>query len=361
MNTKKYLKASILRWVTQKKAKSTINNPPKSILFLRYDRIGDMIITTPVFREFKKFYPDSKVYVLASKTNSEIIKFNPYIDQIFTNHKHSFLSDIPTLLKLRKLRVDIAIEFDHSVVPHSILRLKIIKPKTIFSVRKDGRYGVPGSELPLYDKYTDKRKSEHARDVWLRTIESLIGKVNNKNYEIFLNKESKEKSEKFIRQLGNYFYVGFNLEGAVKGKKINFADFKEMVNQIIKKSPEIKVILFSHPERRDQLDKKIKQHNLSNVYLPYPTFSIIDLCALIMRMNIVITPDTSVVHIASAFNIPTISIHERNQDSYNLFRPQSSLSRTVFSKKPNSLNGFKISEVVKFYNEIKSLLDRKTQ
>ena len=100
---------------------------------------------------------------------------------------------------------------------------------------------------------------------------------------------------------------------------------------------------------------------MSNVYLPYPTFSIIDLCALIMRMNIVITPDTSVVHMASSFNIPTISIHERNQDSYNLFRPQSSLSRTVFSKEPNSLNGFKISEVVKFYNEIKSLLDRKTQ
>jgi len=148
MSVKQFIKASLLRWVTHKKTKKIVGTP-KKILFLRYDRIGDMIITTPVFREFRRAYPNSEIYVLASKTNSEIIKFNPYIDQIFINHKHSFISDLPALFKLRKLRIDIAIEFDHSVVPHAIFRLKIFIPKRIFSVRKDGRYGVSGEELKL--------------------------------------------------------------------------------------------------------------------------------------------------------------------------------------------------------------------
>jgi len=357
MNIKQAIKASTLRWVTRKRSKKFVGTP-KKILFLRYDRIGDMIITTPVFREFKKAYPNSEIYVLASKTNSEIIKFNPYINQIFINHKHSFISDIPVLFKLRKLQIDIAIEFDHSVVPHAILRLKIIEPKKIFSVKKDGRYGVPGKQLLLYDSYSERNRNDHARDLWLRTIESLTGKVTDKNYEIFLDKKSKEKAEQFIQHLGNDFYIGLNLEGAVKGKKISFSDFEELANTIKKILPTAKIILFTYPKKRDQLNKKIKISNLTNVCLSYPTFSIIDLCALVMKVNLVITPDTSVVHIASAFDIPIISIHEKNLNSFNLFKPQSTISRTVFSGEPDSLKGFKISEVVKFFEEIMNILGK---
>jgi len=357
MNIKQTIKASILRWMTQKSTSMEINTP-KSILFLRYDRIGDMIITTPIFREFKRLYPNSKVYVLASETNSEIIKFNPYIDGIFLNHKHSFVSDIPTLLKLRKLKVDTAVEFDHSVIPHAIIRLKIIKPKRIISVRKDGRYGVSGEELTLYDLYTKKGLDEHARDIWLRTIEAFTGKVTNRRYEIFLGNQSKVKSQRFIKQLGNQFYVGFNLEGAVNGKKISFSDFEELANKIKKILPTAKVILFCHPKKRDQLIRKVDNASLTNVILSYPTVSILDLCALITKMDVVITPDTSVVHIASAFNIPTISIHEKNLNSFRLFMPQSSISRTVFSDEPDSLNGFKIIEVVKFFKEITNILGK---
>jgi len=356
-NIKQTIKASILRWMTQKKDCEVISTP-KNILFLRYDRIGDMIITTPVFREFRKAYPNSKIYVLASKTNSEIIKFNPHIDRIFLNHKHSFVKDIPILLKLRKLKIDIAVEFDHSVVPHTILRLRIIKPKNIISVRKDGRYGVSGKELKLYDQYSNKVQGEHARDVWLRTIRSLTGKVKDRRYEIFLNEVSKYKSEQFIKQIDSDFNVGINLEGAVKGKRISFSDFEELANQIKKILPNAKVVLFCHPKKRDQLNKKIELSKLTNVFLSYPTFSIIDLCALVMKMNLIISPDTSVVHIASAFNIPIISIHENNLDSYKLFMPQSSISRTVFSEESDSLNGFKIIEVVKFFKEIINILGK---
>jgi len=77
-----------------------------------------------------------------------------------------------------------------------------------------------------------------------------------------------------------------------------------------------------------------------------------------MKMNLVITPDTSVVHIASAFDIPIISIHENNLKSFQLFKPQSSISRTVFSEEPDSLNGFKINEVLKFFKEIMNILGK---
>jgi hypothetical protein len=64
----------------------------------------------------------------------------------------------------------VCIELDHSVVPHSIIRLKIISPKKIISLRKDESYGVSGDKLLMYNFYTRKPNNTHFRDVWLSTL-----------------------------------------------------------------------------------------------------------------------------------------------------------------------------------------------
>ena len=100
---------------------------------MKYDRIGDMVVTTPIFRELKNAYPNVSISVLASAENKDVIRYNPYIDNIYTNYKNSILNDLPTLLKLRKKQFDVCIELEHSVIPHAIFRLKIINPKKIIS------------------------------------------------------------------------------------------------------------------------------------------------------------------------------------------------------------------------------------
>ena len=165
MSLSQKFKAGILRWLTHKKLVDFDIKKVQSVLFLRYDRIGDMVITTPVFRELKLAYPHISITVLASKANQDILLNNPYVDHIVTNHKNNLLQDLPSLLQLRKQQFDVCIEFDHSVIPHAIIRLKIINPKKVISVKKDGRYGVDGSELLLYDFYTEKPSNAHFRDI----------------------------------------------------------------------------------------------------------------------------------------------------------------------------------------------------
>ena len=99
----------------------------KKVLILKYDRIGDMIVTTPIFRELKNAYPKCSISVLASEENKDVIKYNPYIDNIYVNYKNSLLKDFPKLLKLRRKKFDVCIELEHSVIPHAIFRLIIMK------------------------------------------------------------------------------------------------------------------------------------------------------------------------------------------------------------------------------------------
>ena len=76
---------------------------------------------------------------------------------------------------------------------------------------------------------------------------------------------------------------------------------------------------------------------------------------IMIHLDLIITPDTSIAHIASAFNKPVVTIHENNPDSFHLFAPISSLNRTVFSKSKSSISDFSVSLLLQYCFELISL------
>jgi len=341
------VKAFLLRALTRKKSSNFDITHAKSILFLRYDRIGDMIITTPVFRELKYKYPEINISVLASNLNQNVLQNNPYVDEVYINYKNNILRDLPTLLKLRSKRYDVCVEFDHSVIPHSIIRLKIIKPKKIISVSKEGRYGVEGSLLKLYDYFTEKSKDAHFRDIWLNTLKPLNVSPKSKKYDLFCNDQQKLKALNFLEQFHKKIIIGINIEGAVKGKKITYGKLEEICSRIYHLNKNIQIILLSSPEKYIKIIRLSQKMGLSYVVPSYKTLTVLDVAALIQNLKLIITPDTSIVHIASAFNVPIVSIHEKNKNSYQLFAPKSHHHETVFSAFDDRLDGYNIDDIVR--------------
>jgi ADP-heptose:LPS heptosyltransferase len=322
---------------------------------LRYDRIGDMVISTPVFRELKRLHPHLKILVLASKINNEVLNDNPYVDEVFINYKNNFFGDIFSLLKLRKRRLDVCVEFDHSVVLHAILRLRIINPKKIISVAKDGRYGVTGDELLMYDYYTKKPKDIHFRDIWLKTLQPFgIEPISNK-YDLFCSDEQEEVAINYLKKYRSKYKIGINLEGAVKGKKIRFSELYQICQGLYEQNNNILIVILTTPKNFQSVKEKLIKMELDYVVVSYKTDTILDVAAVINQLDLMITPDTSISHIASAFNKPIVTIHENNQDSYQLFAPTSNLNRTVFSKSKNSLNGFSLSLLLSYCFELINL------
>ena len=54
----------------------------KQICVCRNDRIGDLIMTTPVLKTIRKNWPKSKITLLCSKVNSKVLKSSDLIDDI---------------------------------------------------------------------------------------------------------------------------------------------------------------------------------------------------------------------------------------------------------------------------------------
>lgn len=349
MSVSKSIKGCFLKFFTNKKTSDFNLKDTKKILFLRYDRLGDMVITTPVFRELKLAYPNIEISVLASQANKDILTNNPYVDKVYTNHKNEFFKDYKVLKQLSKEKFDAAVEFDHSVIPHAILRLKIINPKKIISVYKDGRYNVKGTDLKMYDYFTNKDlMKRHFRDIWLDTLSFFDIEAKSKKYDLFITQNQEKTANDFIQNLKPKKLIGINLEGAVKGKKIERNELQEICEGIYKNAKNIHIIILHTPNKTDEVNDIIKDMSLDYVIPSYKTDTILDLAALVKVLDLVITPDTSIVHIASAFDRPIVSIHENNMSSYTFFAPTSTVNYTVFAKSQNGLEGYSVEDIVKY-------------
>ena len=346
MSLSKTIKGCLLKYLTRKKNVEFDFKKSKKVLFLRYDRLGDMIITTPVFRELKQAYPDIEISVLASNANKDILNNNPYVDKVYTNHKNEFFKDYKTLKSLQKEEFDVAVEFDHSVIPHAILRLKIINAKKVISVHKDGRYNVKGSELELYDYFTPNNLNRHFRDIWLETLIPFDINVKSNNYDLFLTLEQEKLASDFVSHFSNKKLIGINLEGAVKGKRIEVKELKQICEGIYTKDANVVIIILHTPNKVDEVKSIIENMNLSYVIPSYSTDTILHLAALVKQLDLIITPDTSIVHVAAAFDKPIVSIHENNQSSYTFFAPVSTKRHTVFAQSKNGLIGYNTQKII---------------
>ena len=107
MSLKKIIKGNLLKFFTKKKKKYFNIKESKKILILKDDRIGDMIILTPVFRELKSAYPEIKISVMASSVNKDVIRYNPHIDKVYVSEASVFFKYYQICRYLRKEKFEL--------------------------------------------------------------------------------------------------------------------------------------------------------------------------------------------------------------------------------------------------------------
>lgn len=59
---------------------------PRSIIVFRLDQLGDLVLTTPLFRELKRVFPDSRCTVVVQPAYRAILTTNHNVDEILALH-----------------------------------------------------------------------------------------------------------------------------------------------------------------------------------------------------------------------------------------------------------------------------------
>ena len=359
MSIKIKLKSYFLKRLGKHKFKKIQLTDSPKFLILMHQNIGDMIVCSPILRELKKAYPECNLQVVASKNNHEIAITNPYIDYVHI-YQNKWNKLLPLLLKLRRHNFDVAVELEAKIVTRVILMLRIVNPKYILSVSKrEGRYGIEPQEFFSYDLYTDD-KLNHQRDTCLDILRLLNIRFTNKNYDVFYLEKHKEKAGIFLNKFDSEeIFIGLNISGSSNEKKILDNDVDKIMTGLHSLSKNIKIILLHKPESAQSIDKLISFDKTSYVFPSYPTESILDVAALIDSLDLLITPDTSLVHIACAFKKPLLAIYRNDKVAFEAWHPKSSNHHVVFSNYIDSLNFIDTGQVIsKSFDLISEYVDK---
>ena len=303
-------------------------NDIKSILFLRYDgKIGDMVVNSLMFREIKKVYPNIKIGIVARGAAIDIIKDNPNVDKIYEYYKdRKKIKDLA--LKIKEEKYDLLIDFSEMLRVNQMMLINLCRARI--------NIGLNRKDWELFDLSIESDKdfkwTEHITNRYLAYLIKLGLKKESIDisYDIYLKDE--KKYETFFYKIKENKKLILNPYGASKHKSFNIETLENIITYL--KDKDIAIILVYFGDKYKELEFLEKKYK--SVYIPKKIESILDTAILIKKSDYVISPDTSIVHIASAFNKKMITVYPPKGGKYGVdhlvWAPKSEYSRVIFCK-----------------------------
>jgi len=277
-----------------------LKNKNLRILVTRIDRIGDVVLSTPIPREIKKAYPNSFVSVLVRNYTKDIYLNNPHVDEIilYDNEDSSEPKSFWQLVKeIKKFK------FTHAfmLLPNESLTW------IFFFSGITNRIGVGHKlyQFLSFTKYVDRKKYtplRHEADYCLDMIRKIGIEPKSMEPEIFLSNDENQKKVGIKKKIApnGELLVGVNTTSGKSSPNLTIEEYKKL---IVRLSEEINVRVMVMDNNPPDEIKNIESVIYQNIGLPLRE-SIINFAAL----DVLISASTGPMHICAALKIPTISM-----------------------------------------------------
>ena len=260
------------------------------VLVVRFSSIGDIVLTTPVVRCLKEQL-NAEVHFLTKNAFKGIVDTNPNVDKVYAIQKG--LNDVLGDLKSE--------EYDYVVDLHSNLRTRILK----FKLRKPAfTFDKLNFKKWLLVRFKmNKMPDVHIVERYLETVNSL-GVVNDqKGLSYYIPEKDKVEVSTInqVVQSGNYLSI-----------VIGAAHFtKRIPIEMIVKACEgvnVPVLLLGGKGDKEKGDEVLQAVSRDNVFNTCGQFNLNQSASIVEQSLAVVSADTGLMHIASAFKKKIISI-----------------------------------------------------
>lgn len=306
-------------------------------LIMQLGRFGDLILFTPVFRLIKEKFPNLDLHLLAGRKNYEVVVGNPYIDRIIKFDK-SPTKLLNTIFQIRKDKYKYWIDPRDHFSKESRILAQI--------ARAENKIGFNEPNMkPVFNYNLNKiNKIIHHSLIGINALSHIGIDLPEKPIrpELFFleNEKFSIQTNNILQNFNNYILL--NLSASGEHKMWQIENWLELIKQTkIYEKP--LVINFMESESSPA---KLIQDKFKDVLLHQPK-NIRDVLAIVNNSDLVITPDTSIVHIASSFNKKIFALYSGLDDFYAKFHPTSDNYAIVRAKKGDKgIHSISISDAV---------------
>lgn len=317
------------------------------ILIVRLGKIGDLVVTSFVFEVFKKKFPKIEIHLLTLPSNKDVIKYNPNLTRVFYSKKN--LSLYLKLFSIRKEKYDMILDFNDnpSTTSAQIFRFVKARIKVGYDFTKYNRV-INYKIKPLRKENTHiiERMKNFLMQLGIDADENLIKPF------FYVGSDELAEVQSELMPLENQHLIMINLSAGAEIRYWSDEKWISLIRLIQDNNKNFSIILLSTEE--DFIHKeKIASALKLEIYNQRMFTSIQHFAAYIQCSKLLITPDTSAVHIASAFGIPTLALFPNPDWNFVSWQPYRVANRVVKSFTEN-VNDISVEEV---FSKFKSLIN----
>lgn len=279
-----------------------------NILAVRVGRVGDTVMMTPALTALIKYYPDAEITLLVSPVGKLLLNdFHPSIKEIWTWNRSGLIKPVIDksyiLKKIKSTHFDKIICFDTS---HRIGNL--------FTNIKAEVHQYKGSTV-----------LKHCAQAYLDFLAETCDKpvVETFNYLPVINDARREVDEELLKHniypddtllmihptFSGYSRFGIRKRKAKLRKLWSPENYGNLVNKIIKvnlNNKQVKVFMVLLPDELSFGEKIVKLSN-NNILLLKSDSTFERYKAMIRRADVLLTPDSGPMHMASALGTKTVA------------------------------------------------------
>lgn len=285
----------------------------KQILVFRNDALGDVVVTTPLWRILKRQYPHLSISVLGSMANESLLRADPDVSQVFVLDGKPLSAKLDVIRTIRSQRWDLVMAMVYRKKSDSAILAKLLAPNTVNSIVARSRFAHYRKYFSIVTEIPDS-KQVHIADMirwhlydtirldpdepWtpeLRLPPDVTSDVDRRIEEIL----ARSSCEKFIH---------INLSASLPEREWGPENSVRLARTLRVMHPEFAILLTASPLHQSNAAASVEDDKGISVF---STASSVELCALIARASLTVSPDTSSVHIAASYGVPVVTLHYR--------------------------------------------------
>jgi ADP-heptose:LPS heptosyltransferase len=306
----------------------------QKVLFLRHDRIGDMILSSAVIRAIAQAHRNIEVHVLASRLNVSVITHEGLVSGTVVFDRYRVRDYWRLWRHFRAVRYDVVV--DPAMVSQSLTTLLLMlatgAPHRV-GVRKEGRpnvytmFATPATE-----------GEEHILDHLSRLAEPFgVPRSHAKRMGIVLTDAERVAAE---QQWGAGRRMLVNISAGATFRRWSDDGYVAVARHLRERAADARVLVMHGPSDRARAESIARAAGADRAETP----TVRDALALVGTAHFVFTPDTSIVHAASAFRVPIVAMF--TSDKVTRWRPYGTVAREVVCDK-ETLRGVSAAEALR--------------
>ncbi len=271
------------------------------VLVIRFSSIGDIVLTTPVVRCLK-LQSNAEVHFLTKTPFKTVISNNPYLSKIWT------LEDSMNPL-IQKLKAE---SFDFIIDLHKNIRS--LKIRSLLGVKSYSFNKLNVEKWLLVNLKWNILPDTHIVHRYMESVKPLGISYDGRGLDFFIHKKTTEKIKQGFPFLFEKKFITLVIGAAHETKSIH----EELIIDFCNNEP--RQIIFIGGAKEQDKGNRIQQNSKNPNILNLAGKLGINESAYVMELSdLVISPDTGMMHIAAALGKKIVSIWGNTVPEFGMY------------------------------------------